>query len=440
MGHPPGSWRAKLRSLLAAGGVVVIGAACLGATCNTNECTTCAAGQEIACIDRCVTPVPVGEACSLTDPCAPNCRCEGSASCVPVSLTNPDQGACMSFGLGLGAGCQVLTPDLCSNELYCHKKECFGGTQNVCALPVALGGICDSNWAAPSCMPCVPGSSCTDGICHKPCAVTGDCPCNQGWECPPTSLDTKGGFCTRCKHKGDTGCDMKENPCCDASVCGTTGQCCMPRGQACAATGDCCNTDVCQGGTCQACKNAGAACTGTSECCDTATCMGGVCTPPCALHHASCANAACCGQDLCVGYNCAAGDGNCFSVQEIVATGPSPGGNGLPLTICYPQPTPQPQPDAGTGADGGVVGGGCKVAADCPWPFVCCAGQCLNKSSDPNNCTDYCGTGACNCAAGSAEPRMCCGNQCAKPGMFIGQADTAGCNSVPQVVGGNCIP
>jgi hypothetical protein len=227
--------------------------------CGAPECQP---GEVRTCLDLCVTPVPLGGSCSK-DPCASNGICDNDALCI--------NGICQNEDHGVLAPCNPNLANQCANSTYCPLATC--PAQAVCSNPIDHGYACDSNFSAPKCRPCEPGTECVEGFCFKPCQTDADCPCDDDLSCAPT------GFCQICKKVGDTDCGP-QSPCCDGSTCGA-GRCCFSTGHACSSESECCGTNVCLGGICSACTAAGAACTTDAQCCGTATCKSGVCTVPC---------------------------------------------------------------------------------------------------------------------------------------------------------------
>ena len=116
---------------------------------------------------------------------------------------------------------------------------------------------CDSDYSAPKCSACDPGSSCQGPIgaryCRMHCASDSDCLCAPGdtFKCPvaggPTPEIPNGplpfGFCYNCRTATQTCDDF--SPCCDGSSCsgslvpGGPGRCCVQSGNQCNGPGDC---------------------------------------------------------------------------------------------------------------------------------------------------------------------------------------------------------
>lgn len=247
---------------------------------------TCPARQVRTCGDVCVTPVRNGSACSRTD-CASNSVCaDPTASCVRVGLGYQCQANGETALLPCGSD-----PNGCAHDLFCKNFDaCSGSTLwgQRCAVGAPEGYPCDSNWSAPVCSPCMPGSSCSNmtggwGTCMvSGCTTDANCPCADNGTTQATGCAGTSGLCKPCKHNGDACSDNVK--CCDANThCGDGQVCCKNAGQPCGTNADCCAGDknVCHAsGTCGVCTNVGSSCSLPSECCSR-SCQGGTCKIDC---------------------------------------------------------------------------------------------------------------------------------------------------------------
>ncbi len=261
----------------------------LGGMCDpqpplNNDCepVQCPDGQHIVCVDKCVRYVDIGERCSTTDPCANNGTCVPGATCVGTPDPPPGEGRCKRMGGELLAVCKnpdyhmVGPSDECASGLYCRSSTC-GLLYNMCARPVQIGGYCDNQVleaGGPPCHVCGPGMVCTgpegQGMCTRQCEADAGCPCE---------FVCQQGMCRKCRSLGEP-CDVNR-VCCDGTMCGGQGLCCMPRDKSgCETNADCCGSDRCVAGTSVACKSTGKPCGSDNECC-AGQCMEGLCTPAC---------------------------------------------------------------------------------------------------------------------------------------------------------------
>jgi hypothetical protein len=253
--------------------VASLGADC-GITCNpvgtdpgAQACSTlipCSAGTVRACIDKCVTPVAVGDNCS-PNPCDDNGTCEGGASCME---TVGRGSVCLRLDRGAGTPCHQSSVAKCASGLYCEADRCHGDSAPArCSDPQKVGQSCDSNFDAPLCFACEAGAFCDKGVCHKLCTTATDCPCGKQMPCVvPDPGEPK--VC--CKAAGAP-CTAFGDCCGTGTRCLTTthtcGQCVGDGKLGCADASDCCNgTRSCVNGFCK-CSDFLQACQTAADCC-----------------------------------------------------------------------------------------------------------------------------------------------------------------------------
>jgi hypothetical protein len=287
--------------------------------CNVASCTT---GQVLICGDLCVTPIAVGQPCSL-DLCAPSGTCADGATCIPTGSGNngtctkiPSVGGDPGSATTVGVSCAINTSasgvsyDTCANDLYCRNLSNCAPQAAVnlgparCAVPIPEGGLCDSEFpgynANVNCSPCAPGLSCKrttlndSNRCVRDCTTNNDCPCPGGQNGTCETISTGEKACTTCAPLGQA-CDGYRKCCGSGEQCGTSNNgspdlCCRSPGAPCDTQSDCCGASsgspiVCatSGGnkTCTACKKAGVACTSSDQCCKGGACTGGFCRVSC---------------------------------------------------------------------------------------------------------------------------------------------------------------
>ena len=274
-----------------------------GAECNS-PADNCKFPSVVVCLDRCVSPVPLGGACSH-DPCATDGTCAGAGTCVDILGSS----RCLQ-GVGLASPCALVQGvDPCASGLYCRVVN---GQTTTCAVPAPIGAPCDSNFSTPGAFACTPGTHCIGatggsyGRCKKDCSTALECPCDGTFEC------------------------RTDDP-------AAPSYCCVAADRRCARTGDCCNSsDICRGPNidrrCGACIADGqGSCGRTDDCCRAGSrCYAGTCT--CTPQPGACVNdAECCAGLVCARGSNTSGPGTCF---------PRPGGGG-----------------GGGGSDGGVDSG-----------------------------------------------------------------------------------
>lgn len=263
-----------------------------------------------------------GENCD-PDVCSMNGRCADGLSC--FSLIAGQQGRCTDLGLALLSQCSTSPgTDYCAAGTYCTDIACTNDIRR-CANPAGAGDQCDGDMQKPrptkACFPCGPGLTCVgatggkNGVCQQKCADDTQCACVPGSTGTLTCTAGKmtspafggAGRCTTCKSLHDS-CSIA-TPCCDGSLCGSAGQCCIgdvPGHVFAQNSVDCCpgfyGTPAVvigqgPGYICNRCKNKGESCaSGTDqECCgsrglgcDTAD---HVCKVPCAAGGACLTNA-----------------------------------------------------------------------------------------------------------------------------------------------------
>ena len=388
-------------------------------TQNDEACShTCPAGQMRTCGNVCVTPVATYGACSPYD-CASNSVCAhatascrlsgGTYKCLPdYDLNDP------SGGLTILDDCSD-EPSGCRANLFCRDYgACFPEADvewgRRCVTGAPQDGYCDSNWASPSCSPCMPHSTCWNGVCHVDCSTDADCPCNAAGG--STDYKCVDHLCNTCRSLGQA-CG-EHTACCDAAAScaptasGITG-CCRAQGGACASDGECCasadGTERClSGGACGQCIAGGAICTADHDCCsgDCNETTGRCTTPACPNNANPCPIT---GSGL-VG-KCAIGHIEC---------------NGLGVPSCHQDYSPNQLTESCNGADDDCDGhtdeglgdlSSCSTAtpAGCQYGFVTTGtNQCLKGTvvCVAIEAIDYCKAGGC----GSPGCGLCTGQPC----------------------------
>lgn len=306
--------RIVFATLLAVGGVGLLGCGPATPTCSQSTCTgccgrdgLCAAGTSVtACgssgfaCDACVT----GQICSVAR------RCEaagGSGGGIAAG------GGSATGGGAAGGGATTCGPSNCTG--CCSNNVCQAGT---------LASACGR--AGSSCISCPSGDSCTNGACFAPTCSPSNCAgCCLNNMCQtaglPSACGQGGGVCVSCP--SGQSCT---NGSCVAAACGP------------ANCAGCCFNNACQTGTAPAaCGVGGAACTTcpTNYTCATGTCRG-------CQTHTDCTTAT----DVCINNQCVSGLGRMYTIRAVSAVFPT----------MNPNTTPASTWDLGGGA---------------PDPFVC---------------------------------------------------------------------
>ena len=295
-------------------GLAFVGTMTMGGWCDPpppqdNDCKPieCDDGQIVVCQNKCVTPVPVGGTCSLTDLCADDGTCADDATCVATPGVPVGKGTCQHLGRGWLAECSSVDwtfpgqPSTeCASGLYCKSGQCPGWNVNRCVKPHKFGDYCDNSVIGQDitpCYECEPGLECVGtgasegsgsgnvfakpGMCLKRCEVDRECPCDS-------KCDTEGPelryFCKPCRSLHDK-CDSTHT-CCDDDTRCVEGTCCKQRGTSCENKADCCGTDRCVEvepghSECRMCQAYGKECRTDNECCGGGDCREGVCSPTC---------------------------------------------------------------------------------------------------------------------------------------------------------------
>ncbi len=255
-----------------------IGDACDPDLCSGGANKRCSAEHGLVCIDQtCQRPPVIGRACSGT--------CAAGLFCFDQNATGP---TCDAERARTDRTISAL------KDLGIPVDE----SDKIC-IPYILdeGLACDSNYDLPLCSPCLPGLSCIDGTCQRPCDPSASdpstggnsrCTCS-GEVCSPNTGATLGGTCAACIPLGErlgskttaTGMDVWR--CCDPTATEEDSPpdynlyCCRKNGDACTQATDCCGQTGTNGacsasGHCETCHSVGGAGTAGGTCSSVADC------------------------------------------------------------------------------------------------------------------------------------------------------------------------
>lgn len=162
---------------------------------------TCAAGQELVCLNRCAPASGPGGPCVPgRNECSPGYRaCRGDLACNRLE-NNPSEGVCEQPP---SIFCDPAAPagsaaNLCADGFFCRKfgtpEEVANGLacltrprldlredqmRGICTAGLPEGAACGGEWARalrplvagqqPFCAGCAPGLVCWNGRCRRPC-------------------------------------------------------------------------------------------------------------------------------------------------------------------------------------------------------------------------------------------------------------------------------
>ena len=300
--------------------LIVLSMGALGADCSraAPACrdggigpTGCTGGQHRVCLNRCVTYVGSGAACTM-DPCSTGSVCGPPYTCVPSSAgasTGTCQASVTTVGCNPTSGARCFEGSFCATtgtqaQVDAHTAcrtpvSTQGNSPGICVTPARESETCDGNWSdtwsgssSSICNPCEPGMQCVNNRCRRKCTADEDCPCPLAAGACQPPLPSGARVCLPCSPDGYSCAGTMGEPdvaCCQSgagSTCSGTARtrvCCRGSGKPCDINvpGQCCASSglACRSGTCAACVANGSSATDTRECCDpTARIAGGVCT------------------------------------------------------------------------------------------------------------------------------------------------------------------
>ena len=415
----------------ACGNVCAYGAPCVGAvcqpTCNGGPACT---GVDTCCYSGCTNTqtdpnncsgcgyvCPTGWSC-VYGGCTPPASCHGGPVCTGVDQCCPSGCTNISTDPSNCGSCGDVCPhgDTCVGAVCTPPASCHGG-------PVCTGvdQCCSSGCTNIDTDP----NNC--GSCGNQCAYGAPC---VGAVCQPTC--NGGPACTGVDQCCSSGCTNTET---DPKNCGYCGNVCY-------------SGYTCSYGTCTppASCNGGPVCTGVQQCCPYTGCTNidtdpdncGYCGNVCPTND-SCIGAVCTPSTSCNGGPvCTGGEQCCPSGCTNVNTDPD--NCGSCGNACVP--------------GGACAGGACQTCNGgplCAGVDQCCPSGCVNTTSDPNNCGscgnvcakgDSCVGGSCQtspvCGSGPAcvSPETCCSNECVN--ITSDGNNCGGCNNV-CVSGYSCV-
>jgi cysteine-rich repeat protein len=225
------------------------------ATCQIEECYTCA-GEPSVC-----TPAANTTACDDGNACTDD-LCDGAGTCVGTNNAAPCNDGLFCNGTDLcgGGACTVNSGDPCGAGAEC--ADTCNEAQDSCNTPA--GTTCTDE-----------GNPCTDNACNGQgaCTATNNtAPCDDADACT-TQDRCSGGTCGGTQMQCDDGQFCNGGETCQGGTCipGTP----RPNGDPCTDMLFCNGTDTCQGGVCQ---HAGDPCPGTA--CNTCQEAGDTCFDP----------------------------------------------------------------------------------------------------------------------------------------------------------------
>ena len=239
----------------------------------------CAEEELSACLELCVQPGVLGDACS-DDPCS---LAPGETVCDYGFVC--DGGSCVAEPASLLIGCEPADEhQACGGTTFCAGRACnrFIGNSlswidasanGVCMLPAVEGAVCDGDWTnlnGTSCAPCEPGLQCLpapwDGdltVCQRDCGVSEDCSCDVVEFTNDDACENR--FCKVCIATGEEcghgpECCDKDNVGCEATTVIVDGEeievpprCCGVDGSTCGEDQECCGHFTCDFGQCARC-------------------------------------------------------------------------------------------------------------------------------------------------------------------------------------------
>jgi hypothetical protein len=363
------------------------------------------------------------------------CECNAAHSTRTINGVPPSNCQCTET-CGADHRWVVCTPPAACDCTPNDTRACTGASG--CAGGTQTCGS-DRKWGSCNGAP-AKATYCLDHDADSYCAATTACatvcpgalPAEWKVNCPTTDCDDNNAASNpkappACKptndcHSGTLGCAATGSACTDTGAS-------LPGGTACGAGG------VCSQGTCGACVAGSARCTATSPqtpqtcpagqwvsgtaCSVNATCTATATAATCACKTGYVGNgvtccapesdAAFCGR---VSRTCgaASGNDNCGTPRNVASCGACSNGNACTTAGAC----------------------GCNGASACQGTKTCCAGGCVDTTTDPGNCSacgKSCGAGSWQCTNATCACEQVCSGVC----KFL--ADTSNCGKCGNVCG-----